>query len=97
MVQSSHIVVTTSISSLYWCRTLHHGSVNECELSLAIYVQDKNISRKSSVHEKVLCWTLLSMKYFLSNNSELWYSAVVLWNYTRVGSMTHELTTITCM
>ena len=42
--------VAISINSL----PLHRGSINERKLSLAIYVQGKNISRKSCIHENIL-------------------------------------------
>ena len=48
MVWSSPSVVAISINSFY-C-----SSMNNRELSLMIYVQGKNISRKSYIHESIL-------------------------------------------
>ena len=47
-------LVVIRINGFYHGQALHHGSINECELSLAIYVQGKNILRKSCVHENIL-------------------------------------------
>ena len=41
MVWSSHSVVAISINGLHHGRSLHHGSMNNQELSLAIYVSMK--------------------------------------------------------
>ena len=48
MVWSSPSVVAISINGFY-C-----SSMNNRELSLMIYVQGKNISRKSYIHESIL-------------------------------------------
>ena len=58
--------VAIGINIFYHSWVLHCGSMNECKLLLAIYVQGKNISRKSCIHKNILPWTLLSMKYFLN-------------------------------
>ena len=55
MVQSGHSVVAISIISIngfYHGRSLHHISINNHELLLAIYVQGKTILRKSCIHKK---------------------------------------------
>ena len=52
MVWSGCIVVAISINGFYCSRSLHHGSVNDCELSLAIYVQGK-IFQGSYVSAKI--------------------------------------------
>ena len=41
MVRSSHSVVVISINGFYHGRLLHHDSMNDRELSLAIYGQGK--------------------------------------------------------
>ena len=41
MVQSTHSVVASNINGFYLGLLLHCGSVNNHELSLAIYVQGK--------------------------------------------------------
>ena len=58
MVWSSYSVVAISINGFYrgqsQGQSLHHGSANDRELSLAIYVQGKNISKKSCIHKNIL-------------------------------------------
>ena len=73
MVRSNPSVVAISINGFYLGWFFHHGGINNRELSLARYVHGKNILRKSSIQESILPWTLLSMKYFLSIISKLWY------------------------
>ena len=46
--------VAISSNEPYRGRLVHHSSVNDCELSLAIYVQIKNISRKSCIRDNIL-------------------------------------------
>ena len=53
MVWSSYSVVAIGII-VYHSQSLHRGSINELELSLVIYVQGKNISRKSCIHKNIL-------------------------------------------
>ena len=58
MVQSNYSVVAISIYGLPL------SIVSKCELSLAIYLQGKNISRKSCIRKNILCTLkFLSMKY----------------------------------
>ena len=64
MVWSGRIVVAISINGFYCSRSLHHSSVNDCELSLAIYVQGK-IFQGSYVSTKY--FTIIK-KYFLLNS-----------------------------
>ena len=54
MVRNSYSVVAININGFYCGQLLHHGSVNDRELSLAIYFQGKNISRRSCIHENIL-------------------------------------------
>ena len=58
MVRSSYSVVALSINSLprsipQSIIAIPRGSVNERKLLLAIYVQGKNIPRKSCIHENI--------------------------------------------
>ena len=53
MVWSSRNVVAISINGFYYGRSLYPGSVNDCELSLVIYVCSKvKIFRGSHVSTK---------------------------------------------
>ena len=54
MIRNSHSVVAISINDFYHAQLLHHGSMNDCELLLAIYVQGRNILRKSCIHKNIL-------------------------------------------
>ena len=65
MARSSYSVVAITINSLPCSIAPLHGSINERELSLAIYAQGKNISRKSCTHENIFTLNFLSIKYFL--------------------------------
>ena len=47
-------LVAVRINGFYHGQSLHHGSMNDCELSLAVHVQGNNILRKSCVHKNTL-------------------------------------------
>ena len=54
MVRSNHGVVSISINGFTMIDCSHHGSMSDRELSLALYIQDKNISRKLCIHNNIL-------------------------------------------
>ena len=68
MVRSTYSVVAISINNFPWSiwrsTMVALTSVNYCWW----YVQGKIISRKSYIHENILPWIFLSMKYFLLKN-----------------------------
>ena len=68
MARTSYSVVTISSNSLPCLIALPQCTINVRELLLAIYVQGKNILRKSRIHKNILPWIFLSMKYFLSKS-----------------------------
>ena len=45
--------VAISINGFYRGHLVYHSNVNDCELSLAIYVQGKNTLRKSCIHDNI--------------------------------------------
>ena len=54
MAQSSYSIVAISINSLPRLVAPPRCNINGRELSLVIYVQGKNILRKSCIHENIL-------------------------------------------
>ena len=76
MARSSYSVVAISSNSLPRSIAAPRCSINVRELSLVIYVQGKNILRKSCIHEnmKFFIYEIFSVKKI----SELQYSVIYI-------------------
>ena len=73
MIWSSYSVVVISMNGFYRSQTLHHGSMNDHELSLAIYVPVK-IFQGSHVSTKIFYLELYYQRIiFCQIISELQY------------------------
>ena len=53
-INGLHLKKLVTIAYLYDSQSLQCGSVNKRKLLLVIYVQGKNISRKSCIYENIL-------------------------------------------
>ena len=74
MIWSSHsvyIYCVLAISINVFTMVYHSTTVVQMIVNYRwwyVYIQSKNMLKKSCIHENILTCTLLSIKYFLSNN-----------------------------